>query len=148
MFALLVAVSSVNVASAADKSVLYIDDGILTSVSDAGVLKIDTVTGDMHLVTKGERGSSEYFFPATGAKLEKPAVTNGLFFLGSKPEGSAKAVGDCSFKQESLAVATRLVVLMCGAGGSGGMGCAAARSAAAEAWNDFQLCANNLPEPT
>jgi hypothetical protein len=118
---------------------------MLTSVSATGVLKIDTVTGDMFLAKAGDSSGRELFFVAS-RKLQTPIALDRFVFLESGSSGVEKAVGDCSFKQETLSAATQLVTLACGPGGSSSL-CSLARGAALEAWHDFWLCADNVPEP-
>lgn len=143
--ALLLSVGAVGAAGANDKPVLFVDHGVLTSVSEHGVFKMDTATGDMYVSTPDADADRSLFFSGD-RKLTQAFEPNSLVFLSAKGVGAQKMVGDCAFKQQVLEAATRLVVIGCGAGGNQYI-CGQARNAAAEAWREFQYCANNLPEP-
>jgi hypothetical protein len=142
--ALLLTLGAVGASSANDGAVLFVDHGVLTSVSEHGVLKMDTATGDMYVSTSNGNYDRSLFFP--GSRKQTPAFeSNALVFLSAKDAGFQKRAGDCQFKQEAVDLTTRNVLIACAGGDS--TNCRNARSAAMSAWDDFWLCANNLPEP-
>ncbi len=128
--------------SESEKRVLFVDHGVLTSVSEFGIVRMDTETGDI-LVTPAKTVGAEEIGYSPTFKLNTPMALDRFLWLDAGPQGNQKSVGDCSFKAETLSLQASVVARVC----PGGEICRQARNSLLLLWADFWLCANNVPEP-